>query len=58
VAGPVGDLFASALKREAGVKDTGRLLMGHGGMLDRLDALLFASVVSYYLLIALVDFPG
>jgi CDP-diglyceride synthetase len=31
--------------------------MGHGGMLDRVDALLFASVVSYYVLIALVDFP-
>lgn len=52
IAAPIGDLFESALKRDAGIKDTGRLLLGHGGMLDRLDALLFATVASYYVLLA------
>lgn len=52
VAGPVGDLFESALKRDVGVKDSGRILLGHGGMLDRLDAFLFTGVAAYYLLTA------
>jgi phosphatidate cytidylyltransferase len=53
VAGPVGDLFESALKRDMQVKDSGRLLGGHGGVLDRLDAPLFVAVASYYVLRAI-----
>jgi phosphatidate cytidylyltransferase len=53
VAGPLGDLFESGIKRDMQVKDSGRLLAGHGGMLDRLDAPLFAVVAAFYLLRAL-----
>lgn len=51
---PVGDLFASMVKRDLGIKDTGRLFGPHGGLLDRLDAVLFTIVVGYYLSVQLV----
>jgi phosphatidate cytidylyltransferase len=52
--GPVGDLFASLVKRDLGRKDTGRLFGPHGGLLDRLDAVFFTIVAGYYLAVQLV----
>ncbi len=54
VLGPIGDLFESVVKREAGAKDAGNLFGAHGGALDRLDAVIFTIVAGYYVWLAVM----
>ena len=53
IAAPIGDLFESFIKRDTGIKDSGKAFGAHGGALDRVDAALFAAVVGYYIWYAL-----
>jgi phosphatidate cytidylyltransferase len=53
ISSALGDLFESALKRDMRIKDSGRLLAAHGGMLDRLDSHLLAGMASFYAILAL-----
>jgi phosphatidate cytidylyltransferase len=54
LAAPLGDLFESQVKRDAGTKDAGRAFGAHGGALDRLDAAFFTLVAGYYVWLSLL----
>ena len=54
VLGPIGDLFESVVKRDAGAKDAGNIFGAHGGALDRLDSVIFTIVAGYYVWLAIM----
>jgi phosphatidate cytidylyltransferase len=56
IAAPLGDLIISVIKRDMAVKDSGTLIPGHGGLLDRCDSLIFATPAFYYFLLLVADF--